>query len=280
MSSLARRLNAMFGRRNSFWARAGLVVALVLPGPTVTAATHTFSTSDTEILPDTDNQGWYTDRGQHNEQNDNYLVGDNGGDLFRNFFLFDLSSLNLSGQVVTSATLELRRYSANSIVPDFIFQYGLFDVSLGTTPPATLMADHPLVDPGNTNAEGIEIYGDLGSGTAYGVVAVDSDLGSSDDLLTFTLNAAAIADLSVAAGGFFGIGGAITNLPGDVADIHGGSGGETMAPPPFVRDPGIQRLTIEVVPEPGTLTLIAGGISLLSIWRRWGTPESRLKRES
>jgi len=242
----------------------GLLGALGAGATVARAATTVVSTSDGSLLSDTDDQGWYTDRGQHTLQNDNYLVGDNGGDLFRNFFVFDLSGLDLTGQVVTGATLELTRFAASSIVPDFVFQYGLFDVDLAATSRATLLADHALVM--GTNAEGLAIYADLGSGASYGGLAVDPDVGSSDDLLVFNLSAAALADIASAAGGSFAIGGAITNLPGDVATIHGGSGG-AVAQPPFVRDPGIQRLTIEYVPEPGSALLLGAGLAGLGFGR-------------
>jgi len=252
MSSVLRPVSVAFG----------LVLAVGVGAPAALAASASFSTSDGSLLADTDNQGWYTDRGQHTLQNDNYLVGDNGGDLFRNFFVFDLSGLDLTGQNVTGATLELTRFAASSIVPDYVFQYDLFDVDLVATPPATLLADHPLGMMG-TNAEGLTIYADLGSGASYGGLAVDPDVGNSDDLLVFNLSAAALADIASAAGSYFAIGGAITNLPNDVATIHGGSGG-AVAQPPFIRDPGIQRLTIEYVPEPGTALLVGAGLAALA----------------
>ncbi|RIL07235.1 MAG: hypothetical protein DCC71_03850 [Proteobacteria bacterium] len=217
-----------------------------------------FTTSDTELVPDTDNQGWYTGRGEHALQNDNYLIGHNGADAFRNFFVFDLSTLDLTGLVVASARLEVQRYNASTLIEGYVFEYGLFDVG---TDAATLMADHPGPLP---NADGVDVYEDLGSGASYGSLAVDPLAGDADDLLQFDLSAAALADLGAAAGGFFAIGGAITNLQFNAGTIHAGSGGigDGMQPP--VRDPGIQRLVIEVVPEPGTLLLVGGGLALLS----------------
>jgi len=237
-----------------------LAVTSFAIAPAAGSLTLTFTTSDTEILPDTDNQGWYTSHGEHLAQNDNYLIGHNGADSHRNFFLFDLSGLDLTGQVVTSATLEVRRYSSSA---DYIFDYGLFDIDLAATPPATLLAGHPLDD-----VEGVAIYQDLGSGTSYGGMAFDPALSDPDDLLVFPLAVSALADITTAAGGFFGIGGAITNLEFNAGTIHGGSGGEVAAPPPFVRDPGIQRLVIEVVPESSALVLIGAGLVALAAFRR------------
>jgi PEP-CTERM motif len=238
-------------------ARVGVVLAIILAARSGGAVPVIFTTSDTELLPDTDNQGWYTGRGEHLAQNDNYLIGHNGTDPFRNFFLFDLSTLDLTGLTIASATLEIQRYGAGAIVEDYVFQYGLFDVS---TDPTTLMSDHPGPLP---NAAGVAIYDDLGTGASYGSLAVDPDVGDADDLLSFALSPAALADIAAAAGGFFAIGGSIDNVSNS-ATIHGGSGGEVAAPPPFVRDPGIQRLVIEVVPEPETLLLVGGGLIALA----------------
>jgi PEP-CTERM motif len=242
-------------------ARVGVVLVIGLTSRAVVAAPVVFTTSDTELLADTDNQGWYTNRGEHLAQNDNYLAGNNGFDTFRNFFLFDLSTLDLTGLTIASATLEIRRYSAGVIDEDYVFDYGLFDVSTDAT---TLMSDHSSPLP---NPEGMAIYGDLGTGASYGSLAVDPDVGDGDDLLVFALTPAALADIAAAAGGFFAIGGSIQNVANS-STIHGGSGGETMAPPPFVRDPGIQRLVIDVVPEPGTLLLVGSGLVALARHRR------------
>jgi hypothetical protein len=239
------------------FARVGAALAVVLAARPADAVPVVFSTSDPQLVADTDSQGWYTAQGEHHAQNDNYLAGNNGFDTFRNFFLFDLATLDLTGLAIASATLEIRRYSAGVIDEDYVFDYELFDVS---TDAATLVADHagPLPD-----AEGVAVYADLGTGSSYGSLAVDPDAGDGDDLLVFALTPAALVDLAAAAGGFFAIGGAIQNVASD-STIHGGSGGETMAPPPFVRDPGIQRLVIEVVPEPGTLLLVGCGLGALA----------------
>ncbi|HSJ95678.1 MAG TPA: hypothetical protein VLC53_01315, partial [Myxococcota bacterium] len=199
--------------------------------------------------------------------NDNYIVGDNG-EIHRNFFLFDLASLDLTAELVVSATLELEVVGVNPGFDQdrFVFEYGLFDISLAATPASVLVAEH---DPGD--AEGLSIFADLGSGTAYGSLTVDSDLVDADDLLVFTLNAAALGDITAAAGGFFGIGGSITNLDEalDEPTLHGGSGGAGIEPP-LERDPHVQRLTIETVPEPGTLPWLAPALGAWLLWSRGG----------
>ena len=239
--------------------RLALVLAIATClGPAASrAATYVFTTSESSIIMDADNQGWYDEFGIHDEGNDNYIVGDNG-EIHRNFFLFDLSSLDLTAEEVASATLELEVVGVNPGFDQdsFVYQYGLFDISLAATPASVLVAEH-LGD-----AEGLSIYADLGSGTAYGSLTVDSDLIDGDDLLLFTLNMAALADITAAAGGFFGIGGAITNLDeaADEPTLHGGSGGGPE------RDPHIQRLTIETVPEPGTLLLLPPALGTWWLW--------------
>ncbi len=73
---------------------------------------------------------------------------------------------------------------------------GFFDVS---TPAATL---------NNNQDTNTAIFDDLGTGQSYGTFDVSTS-GSETGILSFTLNATAIADINAAAGGFFSIGGAL-----------------------------------------------------------------------
>lgn len=219
-----------------------LALALSVPAHAVTL---TFHTSDSQFDAGVDNQGWWSDVADNDDANDNYVVGwvsefGTSAD-YRNFFTFDLSSLT---GTVSSARLEVVRYSYSS--PDAAERYTLFDVS---TDAATLN------DNTGTNAA---IFADLGSGTSYGSHLIASYPPSNAGLLGFDLNAAGVADINAAAGGFFSIGGALQDLtrPPNVNElITGASGGA-----------GIQRLILEVdaaAPEPATLALLGLGLAAL-----------------
>ena len=129
---------------------------------------------------------------------------------------------------MTSATLELQRYQSLAAT------YSLFDVS---TDPVTL---------NNNTGTSATIFEDLGTGTSYGSFVV-AGAGLPTDVLSFALNAAALADIAGAAGGFFSIGGSVA--PGSNA-LFGASSGL-----------GIQRLVLTVepngLPEPSTLAILA-----------------------
>ncbi|MDC0937224.1 hypothetical protein OAS39_13145 [Pirellulales bacterium] len=186
----------------------------------VAVETAIFNTSDSRFDAGVDNQGWWSDTRNANNSSDNYALGSTG----RNFFTFDLGSL---AGTVASATLELRRYSYTGNATETI---EFFDVS---TDAATL---------NNNTGTSVAIYDDLGTGTSYGQFEV-SNIGSSFELLHFHLNAAAVADINGASGGFFSIGGSLTTNDGDDF-VFGQSNGD-----------GIQRLVVEVVPEPRSVTL-------------------------
>jgi hypothetical protein len=196
------------------------------------ALTFTFNTSDSRFLPGINNQGWWSDVNSNSDSNENYYVGD--GEL-RNFFTFDLSALN-STHVITSARLELQR---SAISGDAVEIYGLFDVS---TDAATL---------NNNNGTNASIFNDLGSGKSYGTFNVSTT--DTNDLLAFTLNSAALADIDLAKGGFFSIGGALLSIDNpDITEYLFGFSG------------GAQRLIVETdsvaqpIPTPALLPGLVG----------------------
>jgi hypothetical protein len=217
-----------------------LIVTLLLTnGSVVWAEILIFDTSDSQFDVGVDNQGYWSDTLSNYDENDNYSLGINfSGDFSRNFFSFDLSTQNLP---VISATLELTRFNYLSSAESETF--GLFDVS---TDAATL----------NNNVGTSEsIYNDLGSGVSYGQFEVLSE-GLSTDELSFELNAAALSDINAAKGGWFSIGGALLSFGSPV-----GSGTEALFG--SSQDGGVQRLVLEVVPEPATFLLVAvGGLFL------------------
>lgn len=184
-------------------------------------STLVFNTSDNQFDAGVDNHGWWSDTAFNRDANDNYGVGINSsGQDHRNFFTFDLSSLDLSSEVVTSVTLELRAYSWTS--PDTSETIEFFDVS---TDAATLNSNW------GTSAT---IYNDLGSGISYGAFT-ESPL-PSNAIRSFVLNAGANAGVTAAAGDFFSVGGALQT-------IGGGRGSEGFLT--NSGDLGIQRIVVE-----------------------------------
>jgi dipeptidyl aminopeptidase/acylaminoacyl peptidase len=201
-------------------------VAAWRPGPGA-ARTVVFSTSDSPFTPGARNQGWWNPLVDNSDGNDNYVVGfvpgsepDQRGE-YRNFFTFDLSSL--TGRVI-SARLELTRFGYGSADPSETL--GLFDVSTGAR---TL---------NRNNGASAAIFEDLGTGTSYGTFEVSGSAEPSD-VLSLPLNAAALADINAAAGGFFSMGGRLLS-----AEAHQSLFGDS-------NEGGVQRLVVETVPAGG-----------------------------
>lgn len=218
-----------------------LIKKLLLPAllsiafaATTHAETVAIDTSFNPLQTGTDNQGWWSSTAtNNNSSNDNYFTGDN--DTFRSFFSFDLS--NLSG-TFKSATFQVRRYDQPTALT-----LGLFEVS---TPASTLITTR-------TNIQDAAIFADLGSGDSYGSFNVAP--GSSNDILSFTLNEAALSRINAAVGsGYFSIGAAVIG-PGIIFSSStyepGNSGlGYT------------QRLVLDTtqVPEPSHMALVGVGL--------------------
>ncbi len=165
--------------------------------------------------------GWYRWSGLHTAGNSNF--GAQAG-LYRNFFSFDLSSLDLSGKVLESATLVIHEpgpicETCVSESPlDTDVEYELFDVDFS---PTTLLQGRQIGD-----QEGIAIYGDLGTGQSYAKITHRTHLPDAS-LLEIPLNADAIANINLSAGGSFSIGGTVLTAnailfgnSGDPALVH------------------------------------------------------------
>lgn len=164
-----------------------------------------FRTSDSQFYPGVDNQGWWSPTASNYDGNENYIVGQASAIVgqasaakYRNFFTFDVSSLQ--GTVV-SASLLLTCFQPLSPQPSEI--YALSHVN---TPPEVLNRNK------GTSAE---IYGDLGDGT-YGAhsVTLASDCPELRAILDLPLNDAAVADIN-AASQWFSIGGKLVTAFGD-----------------------------------------------------------------
>lgn len=156
-----------------------------------------FGTSQSRFRAGTDNQGWWSLETRANDSMDNYIVGRCCGELHRNFFTFDLSSLE---ERVLAATLKLRRYWDRGDPRETL---GLFDV----VTPAQQLNENADPDP--------VIYEDLGTGKSYGIFKVSTEGTYKDQVFSFPLNSAAVTDINAARGRFFSIGGDLLSVSGE-----------------------------------------------------------------
>ena len=186
--------------------KAGLTLALLTAtalGGRAQAQTFQIAANPNAGLTINPAQGYYYADGSNQPTNASYFVGQvaiNGktpsNDPTHNYFTFDLSSLNLAGKTITSATLNVPSYFGTSDSSQTAFQYTVYDVS---TSAATLNAAQP--------AGNLAIYNDLGTGNSYGGFTVPV---SATGVLAFSLSGAALADIKNSAGGYFSTGGVLS----------------------------------------------------------------------
>ncbi|MFM6602958.1 MAG: S8 family serine peptidase, partial [Microcystis panniformis] len=158
------------------------------------SATVSITDNDTgTITLNAADTGWYSSTGFHDPTNTNYVAGNFGIELWRNWFTFNLPTLTAP---IISAQLRVNTYDYDS--PQISETYELRDV---TTAVPTLTAGGS----GRT-----AIYADLGDGAIYGSQNYQNtdDYGTS----TITLNAAAISALTARSGQAFAFGGLLTTL--------------------------------------------------------------------
>ncbi len=136
-------------------------------------------------------RGWYSELGQFHPS---YFVGNSSSTVTRNFFVFDLSSIDLD--IVSMELVVFNRINGYGS-SDPSETYSLFDVS---TDPLDLI----------NGTGGTAAFMDLGTGVIYGShIATSADNGS---FITIALNSSAVADANASAGGLWALGGAITTL--------------------------------------------------------------------
>lgn len=139
------------------------------------------------------NRGWYLSDGSNNGGNNNYVSGQQGSSIWRNFFVFNLAGFT---PTVTSAVLQLQNPTigyANSVSSSL--SYNLFDVSSG------------FAGLGASNS--VSVFNDLGSGVGFGGVVTTA--ASNGTTVNIALNSAAINSLNTQREqGLWGLGGATT----------------------------------------------------------------------
>ncbi|HEV7904494.1 MAG TPA: PEP-CTERM sorting domain-containing protein [Pyrinomonadaceae bacterium] len=192
-------------------------------------------------------QGWYTNTNTNNgvaplnipAAANGYFVGaGNGGEVSRNYFVFDLTSVT----GVTSAQLRLYLPGYNSSDSDPSETYVLYDVQ------------NQFIS-GLGSVENALVYGDLGSGTVYAGITVLTPNSYADSFLTIDLNADALAAIQSSSGGLFAIGGAITTLRNTPKQFCcEGLFLNSMGHPAQLLVNG------QAIPEPATMLLLATGM--------------------
>ncbi len=167
--------------------------------PTVTIVT--LSTSQSQFDSGTDNQGWWSATSPNSDHNDNYITGGINNNL-RCFFTFDTSQLPGGLGQLINARLDLRRYQSGQ-TNEAVETLEFFDVSTDAAVLNNNVGPNPA------------IHSDLGTGTSYGSFDVPGGDPNPDVILSFKLNASALADISAAAGGYFSIGAVLVSQDGD-----------------------------------------------------------------
>jgi hypothetical protein len=213
------------------------------------------ATAHGAIVVDAIDRGWWDGNGAHDSSNKNTFTGRTSGILHNSYFVFDLT--NLSGQATAGTLrLELENYYGNESSETF----SVHDVST------------PISDLSASGSFQHSIYEDLRSGNTYGSMTVTAtDVGS---VITISLNAIALSDITSALGGKFAIG---ITVPA-IAAGGGGSRGIRFSEDEEqrVHQLVLETAAVEEVPEPSTITMFALGaigLTFARFRRRRGCPK-------
>lgn len=206
------------------------------------AASYTFSTANDKLDGASNNSGWWSGNASNSPANaDIYMVGTYGIASHHNFFTFDLSSLELTDMLVSSAklTAPLGQVLGQGLL------YTLYDVSTNV---------NTLNNTGSSSS--VDIYNDLGSGTTYGSFAVPTA-----SPFEMNLNSDALAAISNK--GWFSIGGSLASSNTGNYYIFG----NTLSTPVTLQVETVQApeppTAPAAVPEPATL--LGFGVPMLMV---------------
>ncbi len=172
-------------------------------------------------------QGWYSNSGTHNPSNQNYIAGTENGTLYRNWFVFDTSSLG----TITSASLRIHTatISGPGTYTNYDYTGNITDLTSG--------------------AGGVPVYVDLGTGSTF--ATNDYDALYSDTVVDIALNSTALASLN-AATGLWALGGTYTG-----GAVMFGSSGSHLTTYLVVPEPPINMLLVLTI-----LGVVGTGLAL------------------
>lgn len=193
------------------------------------------------IILDAVDSGRYDQTGFHEPADAGYMVGSLGSQVFRNWFVFDLSGV-LPGSV-TAGELVVFNPVGGYVSTSPTLTFNLSEVSTAID----------VLRAGGAGQLGI--YNDLLDGLNYGKTAArPGDVGTD---IPVPLSSDALAALNRQAGSLFAIGGAITSgLIGNQALFVGSS------------DAHARRLVLTAtpVPEPASIVLLVCAAALMGGW--------------